>query len=1419
MPRPAALTRIVLAFILAAGAVAIWSQLYVRARENYFAGRNLRALAVLAEQIEGAVEVTVHAVRNAPIEDTRAKEIEKLAKAIESSQDSVEKEWLTAERARLQATPAADPHEALRLIPSVKLLPDGEHGLCKAPPCTRSEASRHREVNGAPGAAGDGHSTGSVGLIIPVGRCEKCRFGRLDLSRMLDVLVRDSALADLDVFMTDEQGQTLFQSSGSLVRVSELPETTPKPEKSETGSGPDKKGSGSCSVMPSAEELRRATWSGCVQLASMRYRLFTQPIRLTFEGEEKPRQKNGKKQAKGVQEHDGEQSSEQEDRVWVIGALVPEYEFQAEARTISSSALAALVLLALIGLLALPVLKLWTLGPRERLRWWDVHLLAGTGVLAVALVTVLIGSLWLSGFIARQVDDEMDAVSRSLRANFATELKGSLDLLMGFAECRATNAPSGEPTRLRLLLERPAADWCATAVAYEALQKGLTDYPHVEMLILADATGQQLEKWTVRGQYTRFLNMSGYAVFRDVLERRFQHLNGANGQPTHPFSISVSTSENTGEKLSLLSIEVPSPGAGDARVATMVTRMLSLTRPVLPPGLEFAVIDERGGVAFHSRDGRRLYENLHAESHDSAELRAASLARRAMVGDLVYHGRPTRIHAHPIASTPWTLVVLNDMEMRRALVVDAATAAAALFVVYMLLYVVAASCLRLFRSDDWVWPDPARIGDYRLGALVLLGLLCYGLMVVRRGPSVSNAVVAVTIPFAALLFARLLFDRDEPHASSKRIAGGLLGLMALALVLDSGLRGEAVAVLLLSTVSAGAILVIALRGVWRPHASRRVLTASYSLFLLAFLLVVGLLPAIVFHRDAAQQALEILGRWKQVSLARSLAERSQRAAADYRDIAPSEVVASRQETYLDLAAICLAGGGCQGMEARPQLEEAADAAAPGLGFLERAVHEVVNGFLPDVCGNGPSLRREWCELTQRHVAGLVLTTLPRYGEESGIARTLLEDDGSDFSWRSRKRRDGRLETIVRDPRFAAAGWGGATVSIRMPPSASFEPVIALRFLAASMAILVLIVFLRMVTRRVFGLDVDEPEPDTASGELLARGAFLLRPPEAVATQTRAKAFLIDCRTLDPASPPKIVGGTTRVVIDHLEHRLGDHEMGKAMLPLLEEVVLNRPELEVTVISEIDPLSYFAKRLKSPGDDATSDPEKPSLLLTQEEQRRWAEVFCCLRTVRFDFPVHDEGRERKGVRKVLAEECKWTERLRGIQKELVREGKWLSLTKDQLVRHLTDVASAHYFTIWSLCTDEERLVLIHLAEEGFVNPRSWPIVRRLMRRRLVRRSPVLQLMNESFRQFVLEVEPPRQVREWEKVAGTSAYERLRNLLLGALLIGGTFLFVTQPDLLTRSLALLTTLVGGAGATVQLLGYFQRARAAGQIGGAS
>jgi len=173
----------------------------------------------------------------------------------------------------------------------------------------------------------------------------------------------------------------------------------------------------------------------------------------------------------------------------------------------------------------------------------------------------------------------------------------------------------------------------------------------------------------------------------------------------------------------------------------------------------------------------------------------------------------------------------------------------------------------------------------------------------------------------------------------------------------------------------------------------------------------------------------------------------------------------------------------------------------------------------------------------------------------------------------------------------------------------------------------------------------------------------------------------------------------------------------------------------------------------------------------------------------------QGRSMKEIDELfdtLIVECAPREPLQRIGSKLLSQKGFVSLNRAQLITIIVNQARAYYTHIWNSCTPGERQTLGHLAQDRLLSHRD-PDLEPLLRRELIVREHDLHLFNVSFQQFVKSAERVSFVAEQDKQAQHgSLWQTLKVPILVVMLGITAFLFLTQQDLYSRSLALMTGL---------------------------
>jgi hypothetical protein len=314
--------------------------------------------------------------------------------------------------------------------------------------------------------------------------------------------------------------------------------------------------------------------------------------------------------------------------------------------------------------------------------------------------------------------------------------------------------------------------------------------------------------------------------------------------------------------------------------------------------------------------------------------------------------------------------------------------------------------------------------------------------------------------------------------------------------------------------------------------------------------------------------------------------------------------------------------------------------------------------------------------------------------------------------------------------------------------------------------------------------------------------LLLRPAASTFDLSVKKATsVVDLRDATVATAFVAPSKDATLLIHHIESRIASVECRNALLLLLGSTTQGC----VVLSSEIDPLHYLNTHLREAEDalGAAEDAARSALENSCQDLRKevagWSIALRRVRKIRtlVQTPPDIEVYEQANNAARLTVECASTEPLLEIKKRLLAIQNIESYCWDDVVGFVLDAAEPYYRSLWELCSHEERLVLIQLAQEGLVNPKRIEIIQRLARRNLVTIGSRFKLMNESFQRFVSTVETPERIADWERTPANSAWSRLGAPLYALATVIIAILLFTEQEMFTSIIAVATGAAGTLG----------------------
>jgi hypothetical protein len=184
-------------------------------------------------------------------------------------------------------------------------------------------------------------------------------------------------------------------------------------------------------------------------------------------------------------------------------------------------------------------------------------------------------------------------------------------------------------------------------------------YPYLQFAAWSDGKGNQRVKWTIRGHATPFINLAdGTIPYYPAIKRAIDDPVGA-AVPAPTRGIGTQYSPNTGYNITTfwglmtadgkwVSGNVDAEERKKVFCASLVTRPISVSGPVLPADFQFAIVDKDGLVIFHSDFTRNLRENFFAETDQDMQIRSRVQMRAEGALGANYMGRSHRMYIRPM---------------------------------------------------------------------------------------------------------------------------------------------------------------------------------------------------------------------------------------------------------------------------------------------------------------------------------------------------------------------------------------------------------------------------------------------------------------------------------------------------------------------------------------------------------------------------------------------------------------------------------------------------------------------------------------------------------------------------------------------------------------------------------------------------
>jgi hypothetical protein len=539
---------------------------------------------------------------------------------------------------------------------------------------------------------------------------------RVDLDKILGELVVGNGFDYL--FVADEKGQVLFQTRyGERKRWIDKLRWTDRQARDESikTSEPIRldniAGLTGSPRADSAAKMASTTSGYQVEIAGEKYQLYLQPLTSLVEIETK----SGSPESKAI----------------IVGGLVNSRASFAEALSVDPRIAWGLAILAGLGLLAWPIVKLHVLAPTERFTFADFYLLqlSVSAILGISVVVLLD----IENYSRLQADREKYLEDRGtqLADEAAAELVKSMTQLSAYDSALASSSRldcSAKAEATKIFSPSTTNTFqIAPPDAYKLLN---------QVFWVRGDDGMQFAKASTIESNTPFVDVSARTYFQQARQNHLWAFGPVvKNAPKDGFFVQVYRSITTGEfetgvsmpsqvKCKSASLSGSSDSAAKGgnfpNVAVLtITALASLSPKSLPADYGFMLIDRSGLVLYHSDQRLALREELFEEVGDPERLRSILLSNRPAWFKSDYRGVPHELLIRPfselvtkmdnMSTTGWYIVTFRDLQLARTANSEAGLMALVWCTFYFLIFLCIPALIFVVRGPKhsrWIWPDP-----------------------------------------------------------------------------------------------------------------------------------------------------------------------------------------------------------------------------------------------------------------------------------------------------------------------------------------------------------------------------------------------------------------------------------------------------------------------------------------------------------------------------------------------------------------------------------------------------------------------------------------------------------------------------------------------------------------------------------------
>ncbi|HEX5151239.1 MAG TPA: hypothetical protein VFW07_07310 [Parafilimonas sp.] len=430
----------------------------------------------------------------------------------------------------------------------------------------------------------------------------------------------------------------------------------------------------------------------------------------------------------------------------IVAGLLSQKQFNAQKKQLPPG-LAVLTITIGIGLLLfLPWIKIYFQGKYDKVNLRDA---AESVIVAKLLMTLIVSLFFIYNYPFRKDNEKHSkkVLANNIGAAFRKELETAdsclekIDLFI-FQDTMFYDIKNlGKKKALRLnenkggTIQRENVFDTGNYVALDSTKNSIINnifqnLDYYEINWLDSSNGRVKYSWTKSAQNNIHANYKDRSYFKNVLTNKTISLGKDSADPVALAQLISRTSGTfrtiISKKSRLDSISIKENNR--AEVVAMSFAVKSLDSVIMPAGYSFAIIDNKGGVKYHSKPERNLNENLIEEFSTSDELKEALQGGFTEKFETRYYEGDYSVLIKPLQDLNYFVVIMSDLSIPAAVQIENFSFTWGMVLLFMIavaldlfIIVVASSRRSLLKKQyfatGWLWPRADAGNEYGMAAV------------------------------------------------------------------------------------------------------------------------------------------------------------------------------------------------------------------------------------------------------------------------------------------------------------------------------------------------------------------------------------------------------------------------------------------------------------------------------------------------------------------------------------------------------------------------------------------------------------------------------------------------------------------------------------------------------------------------------